>query len=255
MIPFLSDIISSCLDSGNIKCALEEEHSYPCRCVLLPVCELFSIFLYVCSVIYEIQMSYDILRAGRAGWEANSRKGANLAQEHLEGCEIREEFRCAREQTGNAREGRAHGTWWGSRPCPPRCLHRSSRAFGMFSGAVRGSTGMWQRGRAKRSGDSWEEPGWSKRGKGGKCIRCEEGSVTCSLKPSTSQVFRSLALNLGSPSACERKLFVLQRSHRVAHYVWVRFSGQAECKWNVPMQVLAFFILKMELYQAALFQF
>jgi len=67
MIPFLSDIISSCLDSGNIKCALEEEHSYPCRCVLLPVCELFSIFLYVCSVIYEIQMSYDILRAGRAG--------------------------------------------------------------------------------------------------------------------------------------------------------------------------------------------
>lgn len=58
-------------------------------------------------------------------------------------------------------------------------------------------------------------------------------------------------LNLGSPSACECKPLLLQSNHHVPHYACVRFSGQAEFKCNVQMQVLSFFILKMGLDQAA----
>lgn len=47
LVSFLSDIISSYLGGGNIKCALEKEHSYSLRYILLPVYDLFSIFSYV----------------------------------------------------------------------------------------------------------------------------------------------------------------------------------------------------------------
>lgn len=59
------------------------------------------------------------------------------------------EFEGAREQTGNMREGRAHGMRQGSRLCPPGCLHMSSSRLGMFSDAVRGATGMCQKGRGR----------------------------------------------------------------------------------------------------------